>query len=347
MRWLFLVHQIPPQPSQARVKTWRALKKMGAVLHRNSVYVLPYSKDQHEDFEWLSQQIRDSGGEASVFLSEALSEQENHELVRQFQTARVADYADLLRQSGILGQKLDASRDRAHLSPQRMKKMLSGWDDLKSSLERIRRVDFFHSNRARVVEEQVARLGRQLQALRSPTPEGSPPPLSSGRCSPKQFHGKTWVTRRDLHIDRLASAWLIRRFIDPKAKIKFAPEGRIPRGPIPFDCFGAEFSHHGEDCTFETFIKRFQLHSDSALADIAEIVHDVDLKDEKFGRAEATGFDLVIQSLCSPVIDDSKRLEEGLRLFNQLYEYLKQKHKSKGGHVPGRVNHPSSGRVPK
>jgi hypothetical protein len=340
MRWLFLVHQIPPQPSQARVKIWRALKKMGAVLHRNSVYVLPYSKDQHEDFEWLSQQIRDSGGEASVFLSEALSEQENHELVQQFQTARDADYEDLLGKSGALGQKLDASRDRTHLSAQRTKKMLSDWEDLKSSLERIRRVDFFHSNRARTVEEQVARLGRLLQAMRSPSPEASPAPPSHDRYSPKQFRGKTWVTRRDLHIDRLASAWLIRRFLDTKAKIIFAPEERIPREPIPFDCFGAEFSHHGEDCTFETFIRRFQLHSNSALTEIAEIVHDVDLKDEKFGRAEAPGLDLVIQSLCSAVKDDSRRLEAGLLLFNQLYEYLRQEHKPKRGQTPRRTRQP-------
>ncbi|MGB7624800.1 MAG: chromate resistance protein ChrB domain-containing protein [Terriglobia bacterium] len=345
-RWLFLVHQIPPQPSQVRVKIWRALKKMGAVLHRNSVYVLPYSKDQHEDFEWLSQQIRDGGGEASVFLSEALSEQENHELRKRFQTARDAEYEDLLRLSGALLQKLDASRDRAHLSAQRMKGMLSDWEDLKSSLERIRRVDFFHSNRARAVEEQVTRLGRRLEALRSPE-VATPSAPSRERCSPTQFRGKTWVTRRDLHIDRLASAWLIRRFINPKARILFAPEGRIPRGPIPFDCFGAEFSHHGEDCTFETFIKRFQFHSDSALAEMAEIVHDVDLKDEKFGRAEAAGLDLVTQSLCKAVKEDSKRLEEGHRLFDQLYEYLQQKHNPKRGPAPKRTKHPPSGRVSK
>jgi hypothetical protein len=346
MRWLFLVHQIPVQPSQARVKIWRALKKMGAVLHRNSVYVLPYSKDQHEDFEWLSQQIRDGGGEASIFLSEALSEQENQELRKRFQAARDADYEDLLRLSSVLQQKLDANRDRTHLSAQRMKKMLSNLEDLKSSLERIRRVDFFHSNRARAVEEQVTRLGRRLEALRSPEVANSSTP-SHDRCSPTQFQGKTWVTRRDLHIDRLASAWLIRRFIDPGARILFAPEGRIPRGPIPFDCFGAEFSHHGEDCTFETFIKRFQLHSDLVLRGMAEIVHDVDLKDEKFGRAEAAGLDLVIQSLCKAVKEDSKRLEEGHRLFDQLYEYLQQRHKFKRGTAPRRTQPPSPRRVSK
>ncbi|MBZ5554686.1 MAG: chromate resistance protein [Acidobacteriia bacterium] len=347
MRWLFLVHQIPPQPSQARVRIWRALKKMGAVLHRNSVYVLPYSRDQHEDFEWLSQQIRDAGGEASVFLSKALRPQEDQELRKRFQASRDADYTDLLQQSGTLGRKLDAILDRTPLSPQRTKKLLSDWEDLKSSLERIRRVDFFRSNRARAVEKQVARLGRRLQTLRSSSPETSPTSPSSERCTPNQFQGKTWVTRRDLHIDRLASAWLIRRFIDPKAKMIFAAEGRIPRGPVPFDCFGAEFSHHGDDCTFETFVKRFQLHSDSALTEIAEIVHDVDLKDEKFGRAEAAGFNLVIQSLCAAIKEDSKRLEAGLQLFNRLYGYLKQKHNSKGGHPPGRVKPPSSGRVPK
>jgi hypothetical protein len=225
--------------------------------------------------------------------------------------------------------------------------MLSDWEDLKSSLERIRRVDFFHSNRARPTEEQVARLGRRLQALRSQSSEASIAPASSIRYSPKQFRGKSWVTRRDLHIDRLASAWLIRRFIDPKARILFAPEGRIPRGPIPFDCFGAEFSHHGEDCTFETFIKRFQLHTDSALTHMAEIVHDIDLKDERFGRAEAPGLDLVIQSLCSAVREDSRRLEEGHRLFNQLYEYLQQRHKPYARRLLRKAKHPSSERVSK
>lgn len=338
MRWLFLVHQIRPQPSRARVKIWRALKRIGAVLHRNSVYVLPYSKDQQEDFEWLCQQIRDQGGEASVFVSEAPTDQENRELVAQFQAARTIDYQELLKQCQALERRVEAARDEKHFSSAHIQKLFSGGENLKSLLEQIRKVDFFEAPLSRTTGERIRRLERGLQRLHASNP-GVSLAQPAPRFSLKDFAGKTWVTRRDLHMDRLASAWLIRRFIDSKARFVFAEENRIPRGPIPFDTFGAELSHHGEDCTFETFIKRFQMQSDSALVNIAEMVHDMDLKDEKFGRPEAAGVDLVIQALCTTIPEDARRLNEGMKLFDRLYAHLRARRKSKKyARTPRRVH---------
>jgi len=143
-----------------------------------------------------------------------------------------------------------------------------------------------------------------------------------------EYQGKIWLTRSGMHIDRLASAWLIRRFLDPNARFEFVPAGQIPPSSqerIPFDIYGAFFSHRGEDCTFETLLKSFGLTDDPALNTLAQIVHDVDLKDGKFGRSEAAGIDLVIQALREKCEGDEALLEEGLALFDALYEKLRSK----------------------
>jgi len=138
------------------------------------------------------------------------------------------------------------------------------------------------------------------------------------------FQGKTWTTRKNIHIDRLCSAWLIRKFIDPKAKFVFASESRLPKNAIPFDVFGVEFSHHGEDCTFETLLKSFRI-KDKVLDSLAHIVHDIDMKDHKFGRPEAAGLDMVVRSLSDSLKNDHKVLDVGSVMLDALYSRLANK----------------------
>ena len=148
-----------------------------------------------------------------------------------------------------------------------------------------------------------------------PAPAGPPPaPLEALR-------GRRWVTRPRPHVDRIASAWLIKRFVDPDAEFLFAPPDALPPEAIPFDTVGAELGHAGEDCTFETLLRRTGL-GDRRLAALAEVVHAADLRDDKFQREEARGVDLVLRGLLAACKDDHEVLASGFRLFDGLYAIL-------------------------
>lgn len=138
--------------------------------------------------------------------------------------------------------------------------------------------------------------------------------------------GQAWVTREDVHVDRIASAWLIRRFIDAEAKFKFVPaRGYKRRSPeIRFDMFEAEYTHVGDECTFQTLVKRFGL-SDRSLDAIGEIVHDIDCKDERFGRSETPGVASVIRGIVEGYEDDDQRINRGSALFDDLYASFRKR----------------------
>jgi hypothetical protein len=320
MKWLFLVHQLQTPRSRERVKIWRLTKKVGAVLYRNSVYVLPYSKERLEDFQWLCQQIRDAGGEASVFVSESHDGKEDRALQALFQRSREEDYAAIQSAAEKLSERLRRAKETPQLSASLLKTLAKEAKQLNAAFAEIQRVDFFNTPLNKKVQAALEQIKARLAAL-APQQEF---PQSLKRYSRKDFQGKVWTTREHIHIDRLCSAWLIRRFIDSKAKFVFAPESKLPQDAIPFDVFGAEFSHHGEDCTFETLLKAFQL-KDRALAVFAEIVHDIDVKDEKFGRPEAAGIDAAVRALAEFLKDDHKILEAGATLLNALYAYFSTK----------------------
>src|SRR5207237_74519 len=159
-----------------------------------------------------------------------------------------------------------------------------------------------------------------LRATQSRETEGAKSRATRGASlDPAQYQGRRWVTRRNPHIDRLATAWLIRQFIDRRPRFHFVAEGETVEGGIPFDMFGAEFTHQGEDCTFETMVKRFGLSGDRALSEIAEIVHDIDLKDDKFNRHEAAGLDAIVRGLGELLKDDRKLIRQSGAVFDGLY----------------------------
>lgn len=320
MKWLFLVHQLQTPRSRERVKIWRLTKKVGAVLYRNSVYVLPYGKERLEDFQWLCQQIRDASGEASVFVSESHDEKEDRALQALFQRSREEDYAAIQSAAGKLLERIRRAKEAPQLSAALLKTLAKEAKQLHEAFAEIQRVDFFGAPLSKKMHAALEQIKTHL-AMIEPQRE-SPQPLK--RYSRKAFQGKVWTTREHIHIDRLCSAWLIRRFIDPKARFVFAPETKLPKDAIPFDVFGAELSHHGEDCTFETLLKAFQLQ-DKALAVMAEIVHDIDVKDQKFGRPEAAGVDAAVRALAGAFKDDHKILAAGATLLDALYAYFSTK----------------------
>lgn len=315
MKWLFLVHQVLTPNSKERVKVWRAIKKTGAVLYRNSVYILPFSKERLEDFQWVCQQINDSRGEASIFVSSPENKNEDALMRAAFRKARDDEYASLLKSAQQFRNRIQ-TKDRKVLTSNVRKKYEKEAKQLREAFDEIRSLDFFSDANPKKLQQILSEISKWLSAD-AEVSKSAPIQLRSI----KDYQKKIWTTRQGIHIDRLCSAWLIRRFIDDSAKFVFAPERKLPANAIRFDVFGAEFSHHGEDCTFETLLKSFRIQ-DRALQEIAEIIHDIDLKDHKFGRLEANGLDLVIRSLGDSIHDDHQFLEIGSTILDGLYEFL-------------------------
>lgn len=234
-QWLLLIHQIPPKPDYFRVKVGRRLRKIGARLLKNSVYILPRSDEGLEDFQWLAREIVADGGEATVCEASFIEGVTDQELTAMFRSSAPAD-----------------------------------------------------------------------------------------PVNPK-YRDRIWVTRQGIQVDRMASAWLIRRFIDESARFKFVPaQGYQPKpSELRFDMFEGEFTHEGDACTFETLLARFA-PDEPALRQIAEIVHDIDCKDGKFERTEASGFALVIEGIARTYKNDAERLERSAPIFEDLYRQFRR-----------------------
>jgi hypothetical protein len=303
-RWLLLIHQLPPKPLYLRAKIRQRLAGVGALALKNSVYVLPRTEDCLEDFQWIAQEARTGGGEAFVSTAEFVEGVDDRELVARFRRERSAGYGALIAElNGLLPRTKGRPRVAAGTEVGRLARRL---EDLKS-------IDFFEAPGRKEAEM----LHRKAEGrLRSPA--GDSPHREAGRHP--DLTGRTWVTRRGVKIDRIASAWLVRRFIDPAASFRFvdpAADVRKP-GELRFDMVGGDFTHEGDRCTFETLLAKAGV-ADRSLFPIAEIVHDIDLKDRKYGRPDAAGVKQLVDGLLTSQATDEDRLERGFALFDDLY----------------------------
>jgi hypothetical protein len=309
--WLVLIHNIPPKPDYLRVKIWRRLQKIGAVAIKNSVYVLPKSEQALEDFQWTLGEITTGSGEAWICEADFVEGLSNDEVEALFKAARDADYAAVAQEARDLAHQFPAG---AELDAEQKSGLQAGATRLRRRLTEIAAIDFFDSLGRQTAEGLVAGLEARLRPQQPASADSAEP------GSLKEFHKRTWVTRKGIHVDRMASAWLIRRFVDPQAKFKFVPaKGYRPeKDEVRFDMFQAEFTHEGDRCTFEVLLQRMKL-DDAALRTIGEIVHDIDLKDSKFARPETSGVNCVITGICRAYKDDDLRLSRGSALFDDLY----------------------------
>jgi hypothetical protein len=302
-----MVHQLPAQPTSLRVRIWRRLQQLGAISVKQAVYVLPDSASGREDFEWLRAEIEGAGGQASVFAADTVDTWSNDALVEEFRRSREEAYGELARDAEQLWRRSSARRRKptagsANRSLQQLRERLSA----------IERIDFFGS----AGRDRVVTLIRQIEERTSIRPRVG---VFDGAASAASHQGRLWVTRPRPGVDRMASAWLIRRFIDSEARFDFAADREAaPPDSVPFDMFGVEFTHRGEFCTFELLCQTFHV-TEPALTRLAAIVHDLDLKDGCFGSAEAPAIGLVIDGLQRAESDDQKLLENGMTLFEALY----------------------------
>lgn len=307
--WVVLMVSVPPHPSSLRVRVWRKLRALGAVALKKSVYILPFTPETFEQFQWLSQEVQKAGGEAALLKVDRIENMKRAEVIRLFHQARDQDYRALTERYRRIAR--GSERKRGGRGAARRDEELAR---LAREVERVREIDFFEAPGA----QEVRRLRETIEMrLARPAAGGAAPavvPLETLR-------GRRWATRPRPHIDRLGSAWLVKRFIDPEAEFLFLPPDEFPADAVPFDTLGAQFGHQGEDCTFETLLRRSGLR-DRRLAELAEIVHEVDLRDQKFRREEARGVDLAVRGLLAAFKDDQEVLAHGLVLFDGLHAAL-------------------------
>jgi hypothetical protein len=303
---LLLLVGVPPTPSSLRVRVWRRLRSLGAVPLKRSAYLLPDTPERYEDFQWLAQEIQRDGGEATLIKVQQIENVTPAEVLRLFHEPRDEDYKRLAVRYRKVLQGLD--RKSASKSA-RLQEELARLD---KDHQRVRDIDFFDAPggaEVRRLEEAIAmRVRRPESARREERPT----------LDLSKLRGRRWVTRPRPHIDRIASAWLIKRFIDTEAEFVFANPTAFPPDAVPFDAPGVELSHQGEDCTFETLIKRARLR-DRRLVRLAEIVHEADLRDGKFPHEEARGIDVAVRALLAALPDDAQVLMQGMALFEGLY----------------------------
>jgi hypothetical protein len=322
-RWLLLVHQLPSTPSNLRVRTWRRLQQVGALPIKQAVYVLPDTPNGREDFEWLKTEIKSAGGDASVFAADNVDAWSDDALVEEFRRVRQEAFADLAREvERVLG-RLKSRRAPGGARAPAGRRLI---EVFRERLAAIEQVDFFGS----AGRDRVAALLTQLEEKVAGPRRPAVPARSTGTVDVRNYTSRLWTTRPRPGVDRMASAWLIKRFVDRQARFAFAADRvSVPQDAIPFDMFGVEFSHQGSDCTFETLCRVFAIE-EQAVARIAGIVHDLDLKDGRSGAPEAPTVGAVIEGMQLSVPEDGDLLAQGMALFESLYRAFEQSARSAG-----------------
>jgi hypothetical protein len=302
--WLLLIHQLPPTPNYLRVKVARRMQRIGAVAIKNTVYALPATESALEDFQWTVRAIRAEGGEANLFEARVIEGLSDGEIQQLFKAARDEDYEAIASEARALDRE-----DQQRLTGDIVR--------LRKRIADVQSIDFFGAPKGQIAVAVVEELARSIEGPEQASPEAD---------RSVTYRNRIWVTRAGVHVDRMSSAWLIRRFIDPESRFKFVSEKQYaPKdGEVRFDMFNAEFTHEGDRCTFEVLVDRMRL-DDPALRAIAEVVHDIDLKETKFDRPETPGIAVMVASIAMAHRDDGDRIERANAVLEDLYVYYQKK----------------------
>jgi hypothetical protein len=270
------------------------------------MYVLPNTEQCREDFEWIRSEIVALGGEATVFAADAISANGTEDIEAVFRRTREQEYRALKGEIDQLLATVKGKSRRAGAKGRLKPRLLRTLGD---RLKAIERVNFF---KAAGGAETAAALAALEHAVHGRRPAAA---QSASQLNSADFAGRRWVTRPRPGVDRMASAWLIRRFIDPKATFAFTDHP--DDADLPFDMYTGEFSHHGDSCTFEVLADRFGLHH-HAVSKVGDVVHDLDMKDAKYGPPEAAAVDRIVDGLRALHADDATLLEHGISVFDAL-----------------------------
>jgi len=306
--WLFFLFNLPGTRASERVKVWRRLKKFGALQLKTSAYVLPDEPTHYERFQWLGKEVVDMGGEATLARVAELEGMPRAAVVALFNNARSKDYDEVAETLAVLIKDQKARKANPDAFVNQLQK-------LKGRFQEIQAIDYFQCSRG----EDVQMFFQKAAALESPTKKSA----TAKRLQIADYKGKLWLTRPRPEIDRVGSAWLIRKIIDSEAKFTFAESPTAQPAAIPYDMLDVEFSHHGDCCTFETLIDRFGIR-DRAVRLLAELIHDADLEDDKFHRVEGFGVERVFKGWAKQGLTDQEILAKGFECFDGLYAEFKR-----------------------
>lgn len=297
--WLLLVFSLPTRSASQRVQIWRKLQRYGMLPLPSAGYVLPNTAINQERMEWLATTVRTHKGQASVVQAQSFDDLPSERMKALFVESRARDYQKLLHEA----KKILA------VSPSR--RPGGALNRIRRRFRELQEIDFFESPLRGKLENLLARADQAESAAGR-----------RGTGKSGDYVNRVWMTRPRPGIDRVSSAWLIRRFIDPRSRFIFSADPGTRPDAIPFDMFCPEgFGHRGEDCTFETLQKEFAIN-DNRVKRIAQIVHDADLDDEKFGRVEGVGLDKVLNGWGMQDVPDDELLQRGMNLIEGLYESM-------------------------
>jgi len=321
-QWVLFFYSIPATPVNNRVKVWRKLVRTGAVQLKGGVYILPYSEERHEALQWMLAELPGLKGEGLLIKTATIEPLQHQDIIALFNDQRQPEYRKIARKidecSGRIRNLRKGGRDRVTTS------LFRQYEKIHADFQAVQQRDFFQSESGLNVAVQINALRKQLEELTvvEKGHKGSASPeLSNGRKL-QNFTGLTWLTRTRPFVDRMASAWLIRRFIDEQATFAFREEPELrdldDEHEVSFDVRNGDFTHIDDLCTFEVLLKSFGL-TEKGLTHLAEIVHDIDIKDGKFGTSEAPVIEMIIKGVRCRALPDDEMLEQGMAVFEALY----------------------------
>ncbi|MFN3479442.1 MAG: chromate resistance protein ChrB domain-containing protein [Thermodesulfovibrionales bacterium] len=316
--WLLFFYSVPSKPVSNRMRIWRKLTQAGALPFKGAVYILPHSEEHYEFCQWLVSEAVGMGGEADFVHVKRIEALDNREIIDLFNRQRERDYRDVEKRMEGIERKIQNIKKGGGIRSN--KKILEQLNRLLKEFESVRKIDFFSSKTGNILKKRIETLRTELKTI-----EGhyrGVPTSAIVHKNIKDYQGKTWVTRKNPFVDRMASAWLIKRFIDHEASFEFIDDKKtahLGEDKIAFDIMGGEFTHTGDMCTFEVLIKSFSL-TDKRLKRIATIVHEIDIKDEKFRTPEAKGIEVILAGIRKTSKSDADALKKGIDIFEMLYE---------------------------
>jgi hypothetical protein len=311
MRWVVFSYSLPSKAqSSPRVALWRRLRRLGAISPTGGLYVLPAREECLEAFQWLAEEVRHAKGEALVMRVEQFDGLSDAELMERFCQARAEDYAALEAQATALEAEL-----HAELTPEERSRLREMLERVRRQHAEVARIDFFDAPEGSLLASRLGRIAQTLSAG-----EGAAAPTDPAAV--EAYREARWVTRPRPHVDRLSCIWLIRRFINPQAVVRYAPAPEP--GEVGFDMPRGEFTHRGSLCTFETMVRAFGLE-DPNLQPMGEIIHEIDLRDGRSGHPETAGIDAVLKGWLLAGLTDAELEAHGVALFEGLYADLSRR----------------------
>jgi hypothetical protein len=306
MPWLVLSYTLPTtQTSSPRVNLWRRLRRLGAIAPTGGVHILPAREPCLEALQWLVQEIRQAHGDALLMHVATFDGLTDAQVIDLFCTARAKEYAELEGQANDLEERIATALDGEALT--QVQETLAR---LRRRYTELTRIDYFDCSEGVRVGSQLTRIAQALLA--------APPPTTAvPQATLAAYRERIWVTRPRPHVDRLACAWLIRRYINAAVVIRYATTPAPEE--VAFDMPDVAFGHHGNRCSFETMLEAFGL-AEPALRTIAELVHEIDLRDGVVVRPEVAGIDAILDGWRSAGLSDHELERRGITLFEGLYQ---------------------------